>query len=134
MKTLFAAASVLIVAACAEPATEEPMVEEEVAAEPDSAMASVGGPGTYEVTYADGTVGTLTSTEDDTFTATMGEETASGTVSEQDGKVCFDFDTEDAETRCWTNSEVAEDGSWTSTADDGEVVTVRSVDAAEPTA
>ena len=130
MKHLIAATSVFLIAACSEPATEAPVDDEVVVQETASAMAAVGGPGTYEVTYADGSIGTVTSTADNTFTATVGDQTVNGTVSEADGKVCFDFEAEDMETRCWTNGDVAADGSWSSTADDGEVVTVRPADAA----
>lgn len=126
MKKLIAAASVLAIAACAEPAPTEEAVEEVV----EEAAAEPGGPGTYEVTYADGSVGMLTTSEDGTFSATLGDEAGSGTVTEVDGKVCFDADGDEEGATCWTNSEVAEDGSWTSTSDDGETVTVRMVDAA----
>lgn len=128
MKKLIAAASVLAIAACSQPATEEEAVEEVV----EEAAPAVGGPGTYEVTYADGSVGMLTTSEDGTFSATIGDQTGSGTVSEADGKVCFDPEGDDPEqpTMCWTSSAPAEDGSWTSTSDDGETVTVRPVEAA----
>ncbi|KUO52967.1 MAG: hypothetical protein APF78_11560 [Sphingomonadales bacterium BRH_c3] len=123
MKRLIIATAVVALAACAEPATEEatPVAEE------TTAPAANEGPGTFEVTYADGSVGTVTTTEEGTFTAILGDETGSGTVTEQDGKLCFDPEGDDPEqpTRCWTNSEVGEDGSWTSTSDDGETVTVR---------
>ncbi|TNE47128.1 MAG: hypothetical protein EP341_09480 [Sphingomonadales bacterium] len=128
MKKLIAAASVLAIAACSQPAPEEEAVEEVV----EEAAPAVGGPGTYEVTYADGSVGMLTTSEDGTFSVTLGDQTGSGTVSEADGKVCFDPDGDDPEqpTTCWTPSAPAEDGSWTSTSDDGETVTVRPVEAA----
>ncbi|WFL77160.1 hypothetical protein P7228_14375 [Altererythrobacter arenosus] len=79
------------------------------------------------MTYADGSVGTVTTTAEGTFTASIGEETGAGTITEADGKICFDPEGDDPEqpTNCWTNSEVGEDGSWTSTSDTGEVVTVR---------
>lgn len=123
MKKLVIAASVLALAACAEPATDDaaPAVEEA------AAPAANEGPGTFEVTYADGSVGSVTTTAEGTFTATLGDQTAAGTVTQADGKICFDAEGDDPEqpTRCWTNSEIGADGSWTSTADDGEVVTVR---------
>ena len=125
MKRLLAATAILALAACAEQEAEEAMVEE-----PAEEAAAVGGPGTYEVTYADGSVGTLTTNEDGTFSATLGEESGTGTVAEQDGKVCFDADGDEEGAVCWTNSEPGEDGSWTSTSDDGEVVTVRLVEEA----
>ncbi len=126
MKKIIAVAAVLSVAACAQPEAEEEMTEEavveEVAAGP---MDGVGGPGTYEVTYSDGSVGTFTAAEDGTYSATVGDDAGTGTITEQDGKTCFDADGDDAGAVCWTNSEVGEDGSWTSTSDEGDVVTVR---------
>ena len=126
MKRLIAVAGMAALAACSQPATEE---AEEAAPMEEAAAPATGGPGTFEVTYADGSVGTLVSAEDGTFTFTLGEETGTGTVTETDGKICFDPDAEDMETNCWTTGEVAEDGSWSSTSDDGEVVTVRRVEA-----
>jgi len=125
MKKLIIAASVLALAACSQPATEE-----EAAPAVEEVTVQTSGPGTYEVTYADGSVGTMVSSEDGTFTFTLGEETGTGTFTETDGKICFDPDAEDQESNCWTAGEVGEDGSWTSTSDAGEVVTVRRVEAA----
>jgi len=112
-------------AACNQEAPADDVVADEAPAE--AAAPAVGGPGTYEVTYADGTVGTMTRAEDGTFTAKRGEESATGKVTEADGKACFDVDGDEEGPRCWTAGEVAEDGSWTATADDGEVVTVKPV-------
>ena len=72
----------------------------------------------------------VTMAEDGTFSATRGEETGAGTTTEADGKVCFDPEGDEEGPTCWTNSEVGEDGSWTSTSDAGETVTVRRVEAA----
>ena len=127
MKKLIAVAAIAGLAACAEPATEE--ATEEVAVE--EAAPAVGGPGTYEVTWSDGAVSTMTTKEDGTWSATRGNESATGTVEDVDGKACFDTDGDDEGAMCWTASEPAEDGSWTSTSDDGQVVTVRPVAAAE---
>lgn len=129
MKKWIAAASMVAIAACSAPApTEEAAETTEAPAEETAAIP--GGPGTYEVTYADGSVGMLTTAEDGTFSATVGEESGTGTITEVDGKVCFDSEGDEEGATCWTNSEVAEDGSWTSTSDDGETVTVRPVEAA----
>ena len=128
MKKWIVLAGVAALAACQQ---AEAPAEEETAME-EAAPAANEGPGTFEVTYADGSVGTVTTAEDGTFTATMGEETGAGTVTEVDGKLCFDPEGDDPEqpTNCWTNGEVGEDGSWTSTSDDGETVPVRRVEAA----
>ncbi len=71
----------------------------------------------------------MTRSEDGTFTSTIGEETGTGTVEDVDGKVCFDTEGDEEGAMCWTNSEAAEDGSFTSTSDGGDVVTVRPVEA-----
>lgn len=128
MKKIIAIASIAVLAACAEAEAPAPEEEEVAAAEP----AANEGPGTFEVTYADGSVGTLTTAEDGTFSATLGDQSGTGAVTQEDGKICFDPEGDDPEqpTNCWTNSEVGEDGSWTSTSDDGETVTVRRVEAA----
>ena len=88
MRYIVAVASLAALAACAEPAPTEEPTEEVV----EEAAPAAGGPGTYEVTYADGSVGMLTSSADGTFSATLGEESGTGTVTEEDGKVCFDAD------------------------------------------
>ncbi|MFN2100573.1 hypothetical protein [Altererythrobacter sp. MF3-039] len=123
MKKLLAATAILALTACAEQEAEEAMVEEEVAAA--ETIAVPGGPGDYEVTYSDGSVGTFTANEDGTFSAQVGDDASTGTITEADGKTCFDADGDEEGAMCWTNSEVGEDGSFTSTSDDGEVVTVR---------
>ncbi len=124
MNRLIAAAGLVALAACSQPATEE-----EAAPAVEEVAVQTSGPGTYEVTYADGGVGTMVSSEDGTFTFTLGDETGTGTVTETDGKVCLDPDAEDLESNCWTAGEVGEDGSWPSTSDTGEVVTVSRVEA-----
>ena len=125
MKKLIAVAATAILAACGgapeEAAPEEAPVEEVVA---ESAVV----PGTYEVTWSDGNVSTMVVNDDGTFNSTAGEEASSGTVEEVEGKVCFDAEGDEEGAMCWTASEPAEDGSWTSTSDDGEVVTVRAVE------
>lgn len=94
---------------------------------PNSAVVA----GTYEVTWPDGATSVTTINEDGTFTSTQGEETASGTVTDVDGKACFDSDGDEEGAMCWTGGEPAEDGSFSSTADDGTVVTVVPVMAEE---
>ena len=132
MKKWIALASVAALAACQQ--AEAPAEEE--AMEEAAAPAANEGPGTFEVTYADGSVGTVTTTAEGTFTATLGDQSGTGTVAQVDGKLCFDPEGDDPEqpTRCWTNSEVGDDGTWTSTSDDGETVTVKVAAAAEEAA
>jgi hypothetical protein len=60
-----------------------------------------------------------------TDTAADGTVQAEGTWAVTDGKTYFSPTTEGVETMCFTESEVAEDGSFTATPDEGEPVTVR---------
>ena len=132
MKKVMVLVSCVALAACAENAAPEEEVAEEAVVE-EAAAPGPGDAGTFEVTYEDGSVGSLTTNEDGTFSFTLGEESGTGTISQSDdGTICFEPDADDQETNCWTTGEVAEDGSWTSTSTDGEVtVTVRGVAAAE---
>ena len=124
MKKIFAVASVVALAACAE--AEAPSPEEEAPVEEMAQSAVV--PGNYEITWPDGTVSSTTIGEDGTFTGVNAEgEEGSGTVADVDGKACFDFPDDDQDALCWTAGEPGEDGSFTSTADDGTVVSVRPV-------
>lgn len=123
MRILIACSTALALIACSEAEAPAPEPEEPVEEMAQSAVV----PGTYEVTWPDGTVGMTTINDDGTFSGTQGEETQSGTVADVDGKACFDPDGDEAETMCWLASEPAEDGTFTSTADDGTVVTVKPV-------
>ncbi len=121
MKRLITLACVVALAGCAE--AEAPEVEEAVVEE--VAVPAPVGPGTYEVTYADGTIGTMVSAEDGTFTTSIdGEVAGSGTYTDTDGQVCFDSDGDEEGAQCWTNSPAADDGSFTSVSDEGETVSV----------
>ncbi len=122
MKQLIALASIAVLAACSQAETEAPAVEETVAAvEP---MAVNVTPGTYNVAWEDGTTSVFTLNEDRSYAATRNGETEEGTSATVDGKICFTPSAEGAETDCWTSSEVAADGSFTSVSDDGENVTL----------
>lgn len=120
----------LVLAACAQEPAEEPAATEEPAAEaeaPAMVTANGAGPGTYEVTAADGTVGTTVLNADGTYTDTdaEGAVVAEGSWAVVDGKTCFTPTTEGMEAMCFTESAIAADGSFTATGDDGTVVTVR---------
>lgn len=124
MKKWIALVSVAALAACAEAEAPAPEAAEEAVEE---VAESVVVPGTYEVTYPDGSVTTTTINDDGTFSGSNAEGEASGTVAEVDGKACFDVEGDDEGAVCWTAGEQGEDGSFTSTADDGTVVTVKPV-------
>jgi len=127
MKKLLVCASVLALAACggeAEPDAVEEAAPVEEAAEPQAAVI----PGTYDLVYDDGTTGTVTVNEDGTYSGSRGDTSTTGTVTDVDGKACFDPEG-DPPALCWTAGEQGEDGSFTSTADDGTSVKVTPVTA-----
>lgn len=128
MKKLIALASVAVLAACSPAETEAPVVEETVAAV--EAMPGSVTPGTYNVSRDDGTTSVFTLNEDGSFTSVTGDETANGTSAVVDGKICFTGSEEGAEAECWTNSEVAADGSFSSVSDGGATVQVAFAEAA----
>lgn len=129
MRKLMMIAAPLALAACTSEAVEEEVVEEEAMADEAEAMTTSNGTaaGTYDVTMEDGTVGVSTLNADGTSQSFDGE----GNVVQEatwevvDGQTCFTSESEEgAETECWTESEPAEDGSFTATNADGETVTV----------
>ena len=132
MRKLTFAIVPLVLAACtSEPAEETPAAEPAAAEAEVAAMVTANGsqPGTYEATTADGLVNTSTLNADGSYTDTAADGTvqAEGTWAVTDGKTCFSPTTEGVEAMCFTESEVAEDGSFTATPDEGEPVTVRPV-------
>lgn len=123
MRYSIACVAVLGLAACAPGETETEVVEEPAVEEVAAAPGSVA-PGNYLVTDADGET-PFTMNEDGTWSGVDDEgNEQSGTSEIVDGKICFTTEGEE-EANCWTNSEVAEDGSFTSVSDDGEEVSVR---------
>jgi len=129
MRKFMILAAPLALVACAEEAVEEVPVEDEVGETEAAAMTTANGtaPGTYTVTTADGTSGIAVLNDD----GTSQDMDADGNVLNEstwavvDGQTCFTSTGEDGETvECWTESEPAEDGSFTATSDEGEVVTV----------
>jgi len=122
MKKMIALASIAVLAACSQAETEAPAVEETVAAV-ESAASEVT-PGTYNVAWDDGTTSVFTLNEDGSYASTRDGESEEGTSAIVDGKICFSPSVEGAETDCWSNSEVAADGSFTSVSDDGQTVTL----------
>lgn len=103
------------------------------AGEAPSPAAYVMGPGKYAIEGGDGTVYSQTVVNPDGTYADLdaeGNEVGRGTWRDERGNACFDPDGDGPEQqeRCWTNSALAEDGSFTSTRDDGsESYTIRPI-------
>lgn len=128
MKKLIVAASILILAACTQPAEqsgEATAPPEAEAAAPTVANGSP--PGTYEATAADGSVMTTVINADGTYSDTAADGTlvAEGTWAVVDGKTCFTPTTEGQVPMCFAESAPADDGSFIATPDSGDPVTVR---------
>lgn len=86
-------------------------------------------PGNYEVVHADGSIDQLTISPGMLWSMVFADGTpAGGTIFMQGGKTCFVTEGEEGQA-CFSGTEPAEDGSIQSTAEDGEVMTVRPVDA-----
>lgn len=127
-RIVLAALGSMALAACqGEEAAEEAPAAEETAA------AAWGG--TYETTNAEGESATWVFADDGTFTVTWADgTTGGGTYTSEEGSTCLDpteaEGEEDTGSTCYAQSEPGEDGSWTSTGPDGNVVTVRAVEQA----
>ncbi len=133
MKKLIACAAVIALAGCggeAEPEAETPEMEApEQAATEDVARAIDGGPlaGTYDTVDVDGNESVWTLNDDGTFTLeTAGEDPVSGTytnvVNDDGGTFCADPEGEEAGETCFAISQPGEDGTWTATDPDGNVL------------
>ena len=123
MKKWIGLVGIATLAACQQaeaPAEEEAATE---AAAPEAASIV----GTYEETNADGKVVTTAINEDGTYTESIdGAVTESGTWTQADGQDCFDPEGDEAPTRCFTTSEMAEDGTFTATpVGGGDAITVK---------
>lgn len=117
MKKLIAFGAVLALAGCSQEAADEPIAEEVVAEEavPEKVVTNA-----FDVTGDDGETTSLVLYDDGTFL--FGEMT--GTYSEKDGMTCYVADEGEGEETCWSAAVEGEDGTWTSTSEDGEVVTL----------
>ncbi len=126
MKFYIAMSAALAVAACSPGAEREGGAEAEAAVEEVAASDGSVAAGDYIVEDADGSGpfsidadGNWSNTDDD------GNE-VTGSSEVVDGKICFTVDGEE-EAECWTNEAPGEDGSFSSTSDEGETVTVTPV-------
>lgn len=125
MRNLVIIAAIAALVACSQktekaPESEVAPVEATTTAKADSASFV----GDYEVKMADGKTGKTRINEDGTYvdTGPDGKE-AKGKFAMKDGKECFDADGDEAEL-CWTSTKPGADGSFKSTNDKGETVTV----------
>lgn len=83
--------------------------------------------GVYEVSAADGTVSIVTINADGTYSQATpdGGNAAEGTLEIVDEQTCFKVRRPGATPLCYSESERAEDGSYTATTDNGLELTVR---------
>lgn len=130
MKKLIACAGVLTLVACGQPAETE-AEPEEVVEEEAVAMAVDGGTlvGAYSTTSEDGTEAVWTLANDGTFTLeTEGVDPVTGTYTNTDTETgatfCADPEGDEAGEICYDISTPAEDGTWTATDPDGNVLAV----------
>lgn len=137
-KTILLAA-VCALAACGGPegdadadaaATNATAVDDGIDPEAEAGFEAVA-PGQYEVARADGSIDQLTILPGMTWAMVFSDgEAAGGTIFAQGGKNCFVTEGVDGH-QCFQGTEPAADGSMEVTAEDGEVMTVRPVAAAE---
>ncbi len=126
MKFYIGMSAALLIAACSPGAEGEGAAEAEAVAEEVVAYDGSVAAGDYMVESEDGSEpfsidadGNWTGSDDE------GNE-ITGSSEVVDGKICFTTDGEE-EADCWTNEAPGEDGSFSSTSDEGETVTVKPV-------
>ncbi|WP_394730772.1 hypothetical protein [Altererythrobacter sp. GH1-8] len=120
MKIYLALSAVLVLAACAQPAETE---TEEVPVEEVAAYDGSVAPGDYTVDYGEATA-PFSIDADGNWTSVDEEgNPTEGTSEIVDGKICFTAAGQE-EAECWTNEAPGADGSFSSTSDAGETVTV----------
>jgi len=136
--------TILLTAVCALAACNSPEGDGDTDATATSATGTVDGvdpnaeagfeavaPGQYEVVHADGSIDRLRILPGMTWAMVFADgEAVGGTIFAQDGKNCFVTEGVEGH-QCFQGTEPAADGSMEVTAEDGEVMTVRPVEAAE---
>ena len=135
MKKTIVFAALFALAACNQSETEETDATtasadagvDQVDPNADAGFEAVA-PGSYEVVHQDGSIDQLTISEGMLWSMVFADGTpAGGTIFMQGGKTCFVTEGEEGQA-CFSGTEPAEDGSIQSTAEDGEVMTVRPVE------
>lgn len=125
MKKSMMIAALSALAACSQQTEKEAEAEAApVEAAALTATESASLVGDFDVKMADGKMAKTTINADGTYvdTGPDGKETK-GKFAMKDGKECFDADGDEAEI-CWTSTKPGADGSFSSTSDKGETVTV----------
>ncbi len=125
VKKLILIAGCVALAACSKseaPKEAEAATTETAAAEAPAEEVLAG---TYDVTAADGAKTSVTIDAANNYTVMAdGKEAGRGTVAMTKDQTCFNAAEEGSAPVCWTAGEPAADGSYVSTNDDGEKVTV----------
>lgn len=127
IRKLLLCAAPLVLAACSGEPAEKAIVDESVAEEAVAMITANGSPiGDYAATAPDGSVTLTAFNEDGTYVDTeeSGAVVAEGTWAVTDGKTCFSPTTEEVAPMCFTETEPAEDGSFTASPDEGDPVAI----------
>ena len=133
MKKSILMAALFALAACNGAETDEADTPGEVAVDEVDPDAEAGfeavAPGNYEVAHADGSIDQLTVLPGMTWAMVFSDgEAAGGTIFAQGGQNCFVTEGVEGH-QCFEGTAPAADGSMEVTAEDGEVMTVRPVEA-----
>jgi hypothetical protein len=128
MRTLALGAATAALAACNQSQPAAAPVER-VAAEPAPQPTSLARPGTYSVTELDGTKMTSVLAADHTYTNTVhGQRTEAGAWAIVGGRTCLTpSEGAGAVARCYADSPLDEDGTFTATPDQGDPITVKKI-------
>jgi hypothetical protein len=119
----------MALAACNHDQPSPQPVAQADAAAPDPAPTSRAGPGTYSVTQIDGTKMTSVLAGDHTYTNTVhGVRAEAGKWAIVGGRTCFTpSEGANAVARCYVDSPIARDGTFTATPDRGDPITVKKI-------
>jgi hypothetical protein len=120
---------IMALAACNQSQPAAAPVKQVNAATPAPQPSSRTKPGTYSVTELDGTKMTSVLAGDHTYTNTVhGQRTEAGAWAIVGGKTCFTpSEGTGAYPRCYVDSPLGEDGTFTATPDRGEPITVKKI-------
>jgi hypothetical protein len=128
MKKLALSVAIGALAACGQSQPEQP-IQQAAAAEPAPVPTGQLVPGIYSVTEIDGTKMTEVLATDHTYTETVhGQKIEAGAWALVGGRTCLTpSEGAGAQARCYTDSPLAADGTFTATPDRGDPMTVRKI-------